>query len=308
MDGNDTANHSNGINKSDHEVPHEGNDKSRNHEKQESESKKHSRSRSRHKSRSRSQSRSKDRKHRRSRSRSHRRSRRSRSKSRSRSHESRSPPSMESARLHVAELEYDTRKSELERIFGKYGTVREIWMARNPPCFAFVVFKRQSAADKAATECDGMRIGNKTVKVTHARPRAKSGSISQGRGFGDMRCYQCGELGHFSRNCTDTKFGYKRPPTPPGYYRRSSSSSRSRSRSPSKRRSSRKHRSRSRSPHGSSSASRRRRSRDRKSKSRERRSKSRGRRSKSRDRRSKSRNRRSKSRDKRSSRRRSRSR
>lgn len=52
--------------------------------------------------------------------------------------------------------DYETRKSELERIFGKYGTLREIWMARNPPCFAFVVFKHQDSADKAAKDCDGM--------------------------------------------------------------------------------------------------------------------------------------------------------
>lgn len=52
--------------------------------------------------------------------------------------------------------DFDTRKSELERIFGKYGRLREVWMARNPPCFAFVVFKHQESADKAQTECDGM--------------------------------------------------------------------------------------------------------------------------------------------------------
>lgn len=50
----------------------------------------------------------------------------------------------------------DTRKRDLERVFEKYGRLREIWMARNPPCFAFVVYAHQKDADRALKETDGM--------------------------------------------------------------------------------------------------------------------------------------------------------
>ncbi|XP_037780026.1 serine/arginine-rich splicing factor 4-like isoform X1 [Penaeus monodon] len=197
-----------------------------------------SRSRSRSKKRSHSRSRrsrSRSRKKSRSRSRSRGSRRRSRSRSRRRSRSrSRSGTPVDGARLHVAELDVDTRKRDLERVFEKYGRLREIWMARNPPCFAFVVYAHQKDADRALKETDGIMIGHCRIKVTQARPRVRGGRM-RGAYDPNLRCYQCGELGHFSRNCTDTKFGYKRPPTPPGAHRgsgryRHRSRSRSRSR------------------------------------------------------------------------------
>ncbi|KAK8727937.1 hypothetical protein OTU49_009521, partial [Cherax quadricarinatus] len=196
-----------------------------------------SRSRSRSKRRSRSRTRrSHSRSRRRSRSRSRSRGSRSRRRSRSRSRRrsrsrSRSGTPVDGARLHVAELDVDTRKRDLERVFEKYGRLREIWMARNPPCFAFVVYAHQKDADRALKETDGIMIGHCRIKVTQARPRVRGGRMRGGYDP-NLRCYQCGELGHFSRNCTDTKFGYKRPPTPPGAHRgRLRHRSRSRSRS-----------------------------------------------------------------------------
>ncbi|XP_068234698.1 arginine/serine-rich coiled-coil protein 2-like isoform X2 [Palaemon carinicauda] len=178
-----------------------------------------SRSRSRRRSHSRSR-RSRSRNRRRTRSRSRSRGSKSRRRSRSRSRRrtrsrSRSGTPVDGARLHVAELDVDTRKRDLERVFEKYGRLREIWMARNPPCFAFVVYAHQRDADKALKETDGIMIGHCRIKVTQARPRVRGGRMRGGYDP-NLRCYQCGELGHFSRNCTDTKFGYKRPPTPPG--------------------------------------------------------------------------------------------
>lgn len=55
-------------------------------------------------------------------------------------------------------LDVDTRKRDLERVFEKYGRLLEIWMARNPPCFAFVVYAHQRDADRAIKETDGMWV------------------------------------------------------------------------------------------------------------------------------------------------------
>ena len=85
---------------------------------------------------------------------------RSRSRSRTRSPRrrrsySRSMSPEEGVRLHVSDLGVDCSKHELERCFEKFGKVVEVWMARNPPCFAFVVFRNRDDAEDAIRDVDG---------------------------------------------------------------------------------------------------------------------------------------------------------
>lgn len=80
---------------------------------------------------------------------------RSRSHSRSRSRSRSLSPSEEGVRLHVADLGIDCSKREIERTFEKFGPLLEVWLARNPPCFAFIVFKYREDAEEAMREMDG---------------------------------------------------------------------------------------------------------------------------------------------------------
>lgn len=58
-------------------------------------------------------------------------------------------------RVHVADLGLDPSKREIEKAFEKFGPLIEVWVARNPPCFAFVVYKYKEDADNAIREMDG---------------------------------------------------------------------------------------------------------------------------------------------------------
>eukprot|EP00096_Caligus_rogercresseyi_P010444 TRINITY_DN380_c1_g1_i5.p1 TRINITY_DN380_c1_g1~~TRINITY_DN380_c1_g1_i5.p1 ORF type:complete len:333 (+),score=76.31 TRINITY_DN380_c1_g1_i5:131-1129(+) len=144
-----------------------------------------------------------------------RRSRKDRSSSprRHRSGRHRSPQEDEDGyRIHVADLDVSASKRDMEKVFGKFGPLKEIWMARSVPCFAFCVFRYREDAEDAVRTSDGTEVSGRRIRVTHARPRTKGRGR---RGFNpNMRCYQCGDRGHFSRDCPDTKYGYKRPPSP----------------------------------------------------------------------------------------------
>ncbi|XP_077284685.1 x16 splicing factor isoform X1 [Arctopsyche grandis] len=154
-------------------------------------------------------------------------------------------------KLYVGDLGNNASKPELEDAFSYYGPLRNVWVARNPPGFAFVEFEDPRDAEDAVRGLDGRTICGRRARVEMSN--GKGG----GRGYRgppprssrmarpfhpDDRCYECGDRGHYARDCS--RLGRRTR-------RRSRSKSRSRSRS----------RSRSHSRSGSRSRSRSRRSR-----------------------------------------------
>ena len=58
-------------------------------------------------------------------------------------------------KVYVGELGYGAAKQELEEIFSRYGPLKNVWVARNPPGFAFVEFEDVRDVDEACRELDG---------------------------------------------------------------------------------------------------------------------------------------------------------
>lgn len=58
-------------------------------------------------------------------------------------------------KVYVGNLGNNGNKTELERSFGYYGPLRSVWVARNPPGFAFVEFEDPRDATDAVRELDG---------------------------------------------------------------------------------------------------------------------------------------------------------
>ena len=78
--------------------------------------------------------------------------------------------------IYVGNLSFRTNNSELEQLFGEYGTVdsaavimdRETGRSRG---FGFVEMPNSEEGQRAIDELDGADVGGRSLKVNEARPR-----------------------------------------------------------------------------------------------------------------------------------------
>ena len=73
-------------------------------------------------------------------------------------------------RVHIGNTA-SLEKEDLRLAFEQFGTVTNVWIARNPPGFAFVTFSTPEEAEKAIREGNNMEIRGDRVSVELAHPR-----------------------------------------------------------------------------------------------------------------------------------------
>lgn len=98
----------------------------------------------------------------------------------------------EGCKVYVGNLERGVDEGEIDREFRRFGPLlRQVWVARNPPGFAFVIYQDPRDAEDAVRELDGkMLCGNQVrVEVSHGRSRGSHGGGGRGGGgrFGQRR-------------------------------------------------------------------------------------------------------------------------
>ena len=62
------------------------------------------------------------------------------------------------AKVYVGDLPRDAQDKELQKAFEYYGRLRSVWVARNPPGFAFVEFEDYRDAEDAVKDLDGTYV------------------------------------------------------------------------------------------------------------------------------------------------------
>ncbi|KAJ0401518.1 hypothetical protein P43SY_009378 [Pythium insidiosum] len=99
-------------------------------------------------------------------------------------------------RVYVGGLPRDATQREIQDGFGRYGHISNVWIARNPPGFAFVDFEDPRDADDAIRSMDGRDFLGGRIRVEQAR-----GGTRRDRGDrGDFRGGRGGDRNERGRN------------------------------------------------------------------------------------------------------------
>ena len=86
-------------------------------------------------------------------------------------------------RVYIGDLGSGGSKQELEREFETFGPLKSVWVARNPPGFAFIEFEDPRDADDAVREMDGRHVCGVRIRVELAKNSSKPGGRGGGRGY-----------------------------------------------------------------------------------------------------------------------------
>ncbi|CAH4035116.1 RNA-binding protein 1 isoform X1 [Pieris rapae] len=78
-----------------------------------------------------------------------------------------------SCKVYVGNLGTNASKYEIEKIFSKYGSIRNVWVARNPPGFAFVEFEDPRDAEDSVRGLDGTRCCGTRIRVEMSNGRTR---------------------------------------------------------------------------------------------------------------------------------------
>lgn len=100
-------------------------------------------------------------------------------------------------RVYVGGLTNEVTKEEIETEFERYGKLNSVWVALNPPGFAFVEFAEKEDAEAACDNLNNTELLGSTLRVELSRARRRGGG--RGGGFGGRGGFGGGRGGGFRR-------------------------------------------------------------------------------------------------------------
>jgi len=87
-------------------------------------------------------------------------------------------------KVYVGELGKSGNREELEKAFGAFGKLRNVWVATNPPGFAFIMFEDARDAKYAVRDLDGRTICGRRVRVELSSGKTRYDGRGGDRGGG----------------------------------------------------------------------------------------------------------------------------
>ncbi|XP_033230065.1 RNA-binding protein Rsf1-like isoform X2 [Belonocnema kinseyi] len=102
-------------------------------------------------------------------------------------------------RVYVGGLNESIKKEDLQNEFEKFGKLNKVWVAFNPPGFAFIEFLNMDEAEMACSNMNGSEILGAKLRVEISRGRGRGGRGGSGGGGGGGGGYRGGSRGFNSR-------------------------------------------------------------------------------------------------------------
>ena len=129
------------------------------------------------------------------------------------------PEANEGNNIYVANLSPETKESELKEIFGKYGSIKDVRIVRDPftkesRCFGFVTYENPESASEATKALNDSEVNGRKIRAERAR-RSKPHEPTPGS--------YCGPAGASSKYRLASKYRRRSPPSPVSRTRRSRS-------------------------------------------------------------------------------------
>lgn len=68
-------------------------------------------------------------------------------------------------RVYVGNLTDKVKKEQLDEEFSRFGKLNSVWIAHNPPGFAFIEFANKSEAESACDSLNGTELLGSKLRV-----------------------------------------------------------------------------------------------------------------------------------------------
>lgn len=108
-------------------------------------------------------------------------------------------------RVYVGDLGDHGNQRELEEVFSHFGSLKEVWIAKDPKGFAFVEFNYPEEANSAIKQLDGSTVCGCKVRVEMARDSRRGRGRGRGMYMRGSNPYRRSSPSSYSRDRRDDR-------------------------------------------------------------------------------------------------------
>lgn len=111
-------------------------------------------------------------------------------------------------RVYIGNLTDKVKKEQLEEEFSRFGKLNSVWLAHNPPGFAFLEFANKDEAESACDSLNGQELLGSKLRVEISKGRDSRGG--RGRGGSRFNDRRGGGAGFGRRDSGSSGGGFRR--------------------------------------------------------------------------------------------------